>query len=96
MSDVVMRTRQLRRRTKDTVETRDGGLSKDKGNKAGRTAEEKVQKGRAADVHDDDDEEVDGDVPSLQLAIGERVEQRSERRVRHNSPLAGSRVTNGR
>ena len=71
MSDVVMRTRQLRRRTKDKAPS----------------------VGQVASVEDEDgDGEGGSGVPALRLAVGEEPQQ-SERRARHNSPLAKSRVT---
>lgn len=92
MSDVVMRTRQLRRRTKGTAAG--GGVAgSGKGEKLERMAVEEKDGEHGDQAYED---EAGVEVPALRLAVGEQVEQRNERRTRHNSPLAKSRMTGNR
>ena len=80
MSDVVMRTRQLRRRTKDKASAAAAVSSKGSGSKAEVSGADGATDGVS-------------EAPPLRLAVGEQAEQRDERRSRHNSPLARGHVS---
>jgi len=88
MSDVVMRTRQLRRRTKDKAAAAVGAVDKGKRDKVELAAE-------GATAPDERSDEAGG-VSPLRLVVGERVEQRDSRRTRHNSPLARNYASGSR
>ena len=83
MSDVVMRTRQLRRRTKDKASAALVGRGKEGRGVAEASGTDAIAEGEAV-------------TPTLRLAVGEQAERGDERRTRHNSPLARGRVSGSR